>query len=108
LGQLNATYSFVVKFLQQAAKDQALEGRLVINALPKSERAYDPAAGNQNLPEMFQTDLQEGEGSVEEVVETDETADDWTISSSDNATPADDSFSEKDSRSASRFKWPWQ
>lgn len=109
LGQLNATYSFVVKFLQQAATEQALEGRLVINALPKSERAYDPAVGNQDLPEMFQTDLQEGEGSLEEVVETDEAADDdWTISSSDTATTADDSSSEKDNRSASRFKWPWQ
>jgi hypothetical protein len=111
LGQFNATYSFVVKFLQQAAKDQALEGRLVINALPKSQRAYDPAAGNLAMPDMFQAGLAEGEGSVEEVVETNEATaidDDWTISSSDNATTADDSSSEKDSRSASRFKWPWQ
>jgi hypothetical protein len=38
LGQFNATYSFVVKFLQEAAKEQVLEGRLVINALPKCSK----------------------------------------------------------------------
>jgi hypothetical protein len=105
LGQFNATYSFVAKFLQQAAKEQLLEGRLVINALPKSERAYNAAGGNLALPDMFQTDMRNSAGSGDEVTSTEEG---WTATPETTESTADNSSSEKDSRSASRFKWPWQ
>jgi hypothetical protein len=109
LGQFNATYSFVVKFLQQAAKEEVLEGRLVINALPKSERAYDPTAPNQPMPEMFQTDLRESAGSGDEFVSAEDSGLDAPedAAAADAETMTDPASSEKDSRSASRFKWPW-
>jgi len=37
MGRMGATYSLVIRFLKQAAEEQSLEGRLVINALPKVE-----------------------------------------------------------------------
>ena len=69
LGQMGAGYSMVVKLLRQAAAENMLEGQLVVNALPQSDRAYGPSSGQSGAtPEMFA-----GESSGESFEEEDDT-----------------------------------
>lgn len=53
MGQMNANYSLVVQLLRQAASENLLEGRLVIDALPEANRAYSGSNSESELPEMF-------------------------------------------------------
>lgn len=53
LGQMGAKYALVVQLLREAARDEALEGQLVINALPESGRAYSPDDDSHEAPTMF-------------------------------------------------------
>jgi hypothetical protein len=111
LGKINANYSLVVRFLKQAAAEQALDGRLVINALPKPERAYDPSGSGMAMPDMFQGGMDgdyesseaEGEGDWETEVSTNFPAatmdDDSEPSPQTKTTPT---------KTAQEFKWPWQ
>lgn len=107
LGKINASYSLVVRFLKQASADKALDGRLVVNALPKPERAYDPASGGMALPDMFQGDIQGsyegeegegGEGDLDTLVSTEPTTD----------TPNAATTQKSETKAAKEFKWPWQ
>jgi hypothetical protein len=104
LGKINASYSLVVRFLKQASADKALDGRLVVNALPKPERAYDPASGGIALPDMFQGDIQgsyegeEGEGDPDTLVSTEPTTDTLNAPTTQKS----------ETKAAKEFKWPWQ
>ncbi len=53
MGQMNANYSLVVQLLRQAASENLMEGRLVIDALPEANRAYSGSNSESELPEMF-------------------------------------------------------
>jgi len=87
LGKMNATYTLVVRWLKQAAEEKSLEGRLVINALPKSNRAYNATSGSLAVPEMFQGELDSHSGDEPEDGELAE-AGGSMASSSDDETPA--------------------
>lgn len=104
LGKINANYSFVVRFLKQAALEHALDGRLVINALPKPNRAYDPSGTQMDMPEMFQGGL-EGEATPSE-----DDPELETLVSADLEPSATDIKIDDDSKTktAKAFKWPWQ
>ena len=83
LGKLNATYTLVVQVLKQAAAEESLEGRLVLNALPKPERAYDSQGATAGIPDMFQGDLHgetEAEPPVTSEISTLDPADGESIS----------------------------
>lgn len=70
LGQMDAKYSMVVRMLRQAANEQLLQGRLVINALPESDRAYTPSSNqSESMPAMFAGEDRSTE-SFDEVDET--------------------------------------
>lgn len=64
LAQMEITYSLVIQILKQAAAEKLLDGRLVINALPKPNRTYTPnarAAGDGSTPGSFSGDQEDGE-----------------------------------------------
>lgn len=103
LGKINANYSLVVRMLKQAAAEQALDGRLVVNALPKPERAYDPKGSEMAMPEMFQGPMDGdhevvGDGAPETLVGTGQVAAENEVNST----------SSSESKTAKEFKWPWQ
>lgn len=103
LGKINANYSLVVRFLKQAAAEQALDGRLVINALPKPERAYDPTGSQMTTPDMFQGGMDDAAGGeAEEDVETLVSTE--AVATENELQPASDS----ETKTAKEFKWPWQ
>jgi hypothetical protein len=106
LGRMGATYTLVVRLLKQAAEEQSLDGRLVINALPKAERAYDPSAGTLTMPEMFQGEI-DGPADRAEDLEPEEeilvgtpltTEEPDSLDLGKTSTPPP----------AKGFKWPWQ
>ena len=103
LGKINASYSLVVRFLKQASAEQALDARLVINALPKPERAYDPSGSSMGLPDMFQGDPDSNDdGPREDEHET--------LVSTESTSPVEEtnSAASSDTKTAKDFKWPWQ
>jgi len=78
LGQMGANYTLLVQWLKQASIEQYLEGRLVINALPKANRAYNPASASDSMPDMFQGEMESAPGTLKEedpIATTDGTAD---------------------------------
>ncbi|MDP1562476.1 MAG: flagellar basal body P-ring protein FlgI [Pirellulaceae bacterium] len=103
LGKSKANYSLVVRMLKQAAAEQALDGRLVVNALPKPERAYDPSGSEMAMPEMFQGGMDgdrevAGDADLETLVSTDR------VAAENEVNPA----SSSESKTAKDFKWWWQ
>jgi hypothetical protein len=103
LGKINASYSLVVRLMKQASAEQALDARLVINALPKPERAYDPSGSSMGLPDMFQGDPDSNDDGPRE-------GDQETLVSTESTSPVEEtnSAASSDTKTAKDFKWPWQ